>query len=76
MPPAGLFDAAKEIERLRKQQGKVEKELAGLEARLSNRKFVDKAPAEVVGEVQSAAAQAREQLAAVQDKIAKFSQFL
>jgi hypothetical protein len=162
--PAGLFDAAKEIERLAKQQGKVEKELAGLEvspaslapplrqacrlaelplkklgrpsnagtamapvwpfpiatklsfstaclsfhsrrrrrrrryrcrcryryrcrrnnrppagclqARLANRSFVDKAPAKVVEEVQAAAAQAREQLAAVQDKIAKFSQFL
>lgn len=41
-PAAGLFDASKEIERLEKQRGKVEKELAGLEARLANKKFVDK----------------------------------
>ena len=47
-----------------------------LQARLANRSFVDKAPAKVVEEVQAAAQQAREQLAAVQDKIAKFSQFL
>lgn len=33
LPMAGLFDAAKEIERLGKQQAKLEKELAGLQAR-------------------------------------------
>lgn len=31
LPMAGLFDAAKEIERLGKQQAKLEKELAGLQ---------------------------------------------
>ena len=37
---------------MRKQEAKVEKVLAGLEARLSNRKFLDNAAAAVVGEVQ------------------------
>lgn len=34
------------------------------------------APAKVVEEVQAAAAEAREQLAAIQEKVAKFSQLL
>lgn len=74
LPMAGLFDAAKEIERLQKQASKLEKELAGLEARLGNKKFVDKAPEKVVAEVQAEAAQAREQLALIQEKIQKFGQ--
>lgn len=72
VPLAGLFDAAKEIDRLQKQAGKIEKELMGLQARLSNSKFVDKAPKKVVNEVKATAAEAAEQLAAVKEKIAKF----
>ena len=48
---AGLFDAQKEVERLTKQQQKIEKELAGLQGRLSNPKFVEKAKPGVVEEV-------------------------
>jgi hypothetical protein len=33
LPMAGLFDAAKEVERLQKQASKVEKELEGLQVR-------------------------------------------
>ncbi len=64
--------ADKEIERLAKQEGKLEKELAGLQARLSNKKFVDKAPPAVVAEVQGQAADLSEQLATVREKIEKF----
>lgn len=46
--------------------------LSTLQARLSNKKFTDKAPPAVVAEVQAAAAEAAEQLAAVADKVAKF----
>lgn len=73
LPMAGLFDAAKEIERLQKQQSKLEKELAGLNGRLSNPKFVDKAPEKVVAEARQQAAEMGEQLAQIADKIAKFS---
>ena len=72
VPLAGLFDAAKEIDRLQKQAGKIEKELEGLQARLTNPKFVGKAPEKVVNEVKAAASEAAEQLAAVKEKIAKF----
>lgn len=73
LPMAGLFDAAKEIERLQKQSEKLQKDLDGLNARLSNPKFVDKAPEKVVAEVKAAAADAAEQLSAIQDKISKFA---
>lgn len=47
---AGLFDPAKEIERLTRQQGKLGKELGGLAGRLSNPKFLDRAAPAVVAE--------------------------
>ena len=48
--PAGLFDPAKETERLRRQQGKLEKEVAALAGRLSNQKFLERASPTVVAE--------------------------
>lgn len=74
VPLAGLFDAAKEIDRLQKQAAKLDKELGGLRSRLGNASFVDKAPEKVVNEVKAAAAEAAEQLAAIQEKIAKFQE--
>lgn len=38
LPMAGLFDAAKEIERLKGQRAKIDKEAEGLRARLKNPK--------------------------------------
>ena len=73
LPLAGLFDAAKEIERLQKQGEKISKELEGLEKRLSNKSFVDKAPENVVAEVTANAKELRDQLAVIQGKIASFS---
>ena len=45
-----------------------------LQARLSNRKFVDKAPEKVVAEVQAQAAEVAEQLAQIGEKVGKFQQ--
>jgi valyl-tRNA synthetase len=73
LPMAGLFDAAKEVERLNKQAAKIEGELAALSGRLSNPKFVDKAPEKVVNEVKQQAAEAEQQLAMIKEKIAKFN---
>jgi valyl-tRNA synthetase len=57
--PAGLFDAQKEAERLRKQQAKLEKEVAGLAGRLSNPRFLENAQAQVVDETRQAQVQLR-----------------
>lgn len=72
LPLAGLFDAAKEIDRLEKQAAKLEKDLGALRGRLCNESFVSKAPAKVVEEVRMQEAEMSEQVAAVQEKIAKF----
>jgi valyl-tRNA synthetase len=47
----GHVDAAKEAERIERGLKKADKELIGLEKRLNNPKFLDKAPPEVVEEV-------------------------
>lgn len=73
LPMAGLFDAAKETVRLQKQQAKIEKELAALNGRLGNKKFMDKAPEKVVAEARAQAAEMGEQLAAIAEKLAKFA---
>jgi valyl-tRNA synthetase len=72
-PWTGLFDAEKEVERLKKQSAKIEKELAGLSARLLNKKFTDKAPPEVVAEVRQQHAEAEEQLAMVAQKLTQLA---
>jgi valyl-tRNA synthetase len=48
VPLAGLVDVEKECTRLRGELASLEKQLASLEGRLSNEKFVSRAPAEVV----------------------------
>lgn len=69
LPLKGLFDAAKEITRLEKQQDKVQKELSGLEGRLSNPKFVDNAPEKVVQEVRHQASELKERVELIQKKL-------
>jgi valyl-tRNA synthetase len=67
-----LFDSSKEIERLQKQAEKISKELDGLENRLSNKSFVDKAPEKVVAEVKASAKELSDQLAVIHEKIENF----
>lgn len=71
LPLKGLFDAQKELQRLQKQKGKLEKDLAGLAGRLNNPKFIESAPEKVVKEAQTQAAELEEQLSLVADKIAQ-----
>jgi valyl-tRNA synthetase len=48
LPLAGLVDLDQEKKRIAKEIGKTEKELAGIEKKLSNEKFLERAPAELV----------------------------
>jgi valyl-tRNA synthetase len=66
---AGLFDVAKELARLQKQLGRVEREHASLSARLSKPGFAAKAPEAVVAEAQAAAAEAATQMEAIRGKM-------
>ncbi|GBF93255.1 valyl-tRNA synthetase [Raphidocelis subcapitata] len=69
LPMAGLFDAAKELARLEKQRAKVEKDLAGITARLGNPNFVSKAGAAVIDEARAQAADAGARLAEIDSKL-------
>ena len=50
VPLAGIIDVEAEQARLHKEVERVRKEIAGLEQKLSNQKFVERAPAQVVEE--------------------------
>jgi valyl-tRNA synthetase len=63
LPLAGVIDVAAEQGRLAKALEKLEKELAGLNGRLSNPKFAESAPEEVVEETREAAAARAEEAA-------------
>ncbi|WP_308368281.1 MULTISPECIES: valine--tRNA ligase [unclassified Microbulbifer] len=72
VPMAGLIDVEAESARLKKEIDKLEKELVRVQGKLSNPKFVDKAPAEVVAkekdklaEMQSAQERLKQQLQAL-----------
>ncbi len=53
VPLAGLIDIAAEKARLLKEVAKAEKEIAGLEKKLGNSAFVERAPAEVVDDIRA-----------------------
>lgn len=63
IPLAGIIDKEAESARLNKEIAKIQKGLSGLQARLNNPAFTDKAPANVVDQVRK---QAEEQQAALQ----------
>ena len=63
---AGLADPAKESKRLKKQAEKLEKDLKGLNGRLSSEAFLSKARPDVVEKARAEAKELTEQLAAVQ----------
>ena len=69
VPMAGLIDKAAELLRLGKEIDKLQKELARIEGKLNNPKFVDKAPLDVVNKE-------REKQAAQQQSLLKFEQQL
>ena len=60
IPMGQLVDVAKELERVAKELDKARKNLASLEAKLSNEKFVSRAPEAVVNAEKEKAAKARD----------------
>jgi len=66
IPMGQLVDVAKELERINKELEKNKKFLASLEAKLSNEKFVSRAPEAVVNAEKEKAQKARELIAALE----------
>ena len=76
LPLADLIDVAAEKGRLEKALAKLEKETAGLRGRLSNPKFVESAPEDVVDETRANLAQREEEagkLRAALDRLAEIA---
>ncbi|WP_299875837.1 valine--tRNA ligase [uncultured Cocleimonas sp.] len=71
IPLAGLIDKDAEIARLTKEIEKVQKNLAGVEGRLSNPSFTDKAPEAVVNQVRQQAEEQRAALTQLEAQLVK-----
>ncbi|MFN7003552.1 MAG: valine--tRNA ligase [Roseinatronobacter sp.] len=73
LPLEGVIDIAAERDRLEKTCAKAEKELGGIAGRLSNAKFIESAPEEVVSEARERAEALREEIGRLQAAIAQLS---
>ncbi len=71
IPLAGLIDKDAEISRLNKEIEKVQKGLAGVEGRLNNPSFTEKAPENVVNQVKQQAEEQRSALESLEQQLAK-----
>jgi valyl-tRNA synthetase len=72
IPMMELIDAEKEIERLNKEKENLEKEISRVKGKLSNERFVSKAPAEVVEEEKAKGEKYQEMLEAVIERLDVF----
>ncbi|MGI6354685.1 MAG: valine--tRNA ligase [Lentisphaerae bacterium] len=73
VPLAGVVDLKAECERLAKQEDEIVKYLASLQTKLSNEKFVSRAPAEIVAAERAKQAEFEDKLARVREQLAAFS---
>ncbi len=69
LPLLDLVDREKELERLNKEKDKLEKEIDRVEKKLSNERFVSKAPEAVVNEEKAKGEKYKEMLSAVLERI-------
>ena len=74
LPLAGLIDVAAEKVRLEKSLQKLGKDLGGLNGRLSNAKFLESAPAEVVEETKEMAEAKEEEAARLQTALDRLAE--
>jgi valyl-tRNA synthetase len=73
VPLAGIVDLAEERERLKKEIEKAEKEIAGIEGRLSRPDFVARAPAEVVAKDRARVDELRSRINKVNDNLRRIA---
>ncbi|MEM7720034.1 MAG: class I tRNA ligase family protein, partial [Pseudomonadota bacterium] len=74
LPLEGLIDAGAEKARLQKSVGKLQKEVGGLEGRLTNPKFRENASAEVIEETEDNARTRREELTRLETALARLEE--
>ena len=76
IPLGSFIDANAEITRLNKDLEKAQKSIDGVQGRLSNTAFTDKAPAEVIGKAQQQLSEAESAKTALLEQIERMQQFL
>ena len=76
MPLRGAVDLAGELARLDKELTKLEKDVVGVNMKLSNESFVSRAPAEVVARERERAGQLLDAKAKLQALRARFAEAL
>ena len=76
IPMGQLVDAAKELERIDKELEKARKNLASLEGKLSNEKFISRAPEAVVNAEREKARKARDLISGLEQSRAEFEKLL
>jgi valyl-tRNA synthetase len=69
-----FIDVGAERKRLEKQQVELTKFIAGSDAKLANKAFVDKAPAEVVQQIRDKLSELQKQLASVESALKKLGE--
>ncbi|MEN3331421.1 MAG: valyl-tRNA synthetase [Blastocatellia bacterium] len=69
VPLAGLIDLEKERERVNKEIGRKENEVKGMQARLGNPSFVDRAPSEVVEQTRARHDELMSEIAKLQETL-------
>ncbi|MEQ2519983.1 valine--tRNA ligase [Ruthenibacterium sp. CLA-JM-H11] len=69
IPMMELIDREKELARLNKEKAQCEKDLASLQAKLSNEGFVSKAPEKVVNDIRAKHAAAVDKLAKIEESL-------
>ncbi|MCR8722964.1 valine--tRNA ligase [Frigidibacter sp. ROC022] len=74
LPLAGIIDVAAENDRLSKALAKLEKDLAGLNGRLKNPKFVESAPEDVVEETRELQTQKSEEAGRLKAALARLAE--
>ncbi len=74
MPLAGVIDVAAFKAKMEKKLAKIEGEIKSINGRLSNPKFVDKAPADVVEGAKASLAEAEKQAEILRDRLRGFQQ--
>ena len=76
IPLGSFIDANAEIARLGKELEKAQKGIDGVQGRLSNKAFTDKAPAEVIAKAQQQLSEAEAAKTALLEQIERMKQFL
>ncbi|MDB5591668.1 valine--tRNA ligase [Enterovirga sp.] len=71
LPLAGIVDLAAETERLNREAGKLEAEIAKIDAKLGNESFVARAPEEVVEEQRERRAEAETRRGRIEEALAR-----